>query len=94
LDDLNREAGKKAMLGGLPGAPGPKNLPPGLEEMGAGVQATAAKWEAQGGFSGAALRGLGVGKNIQEDQLKEQQKQTKQLEKLNEKAAQGRLVFD
>jgi hypothetical protein len=75
-----------------------KNRPPmfgDLEEMdlAAGFDQAAAKVDVQGSFNAAALRGLGAGDSVANDQLKEQKKSNDQLVKLNRKADLGRLVF-
>jgi hypothetical protein len=53
-----------------------------------------AKVDVTGSFSTAALGRMGVGSSVADEQLKEQKKANDQLEKLNKKAAVGRLVFN
>jgi hypothetical protein len=84
LDDAIAQA--KAAAGGA--APGKKRPDINL----GGLNIAAQKIDTKGTFSAAALRGLGVGDTASE-QLKEQQKTNDQLQTLNRRAAQGRLVF-
>lgn len=77
--------------GGLAGSLAGAGLTPdGLDQA---VQSAAAKVDVAGGFSAAAVAGLGVGDTVANEQLKESKKQSTELEKLNRKADVGRLVF-
>jgi hypothetical protein len=64
-------------------------VPLGLDAEGLdkAIGQTKAKVEATGSFSASALAGLGVGSTIQDEQLDEQKKAVKELEKLNKKKA-------
>lgn len=57
------------------------------------VERSAAKTDVSGSFSAAAIRGLGAGDSLGQDQLDESKEQTGLLKKLNDKARVGRLVF-
>jgi hypothetical protein len=66
------------------------------EGLDAGLAQARKTVDVGGSFSAAALRGVGAGNTVVDhlkDQKKESEKQTKQLEKLNDKARAGRLVF-
>jgi hypothetical protein len=85
-----RKAGENAALNG--------NRPPMFgdtneADLADGIDQAARKIDVQGSFNAAALRGLGAGDSVANDQLKEQKKSNDQLEKLNRKADNGRLVF-
>ena len=54
---------------------------------------TKVKADLAGTFNVAALGGFGAGKTVGDEQLKEQKKTNDQLERLNKKAATGKLVF-
>lgn len=96
LDALVGKAGKEAAatkIGGIGTrkGPGPEDLA-GIE-AGIGEAAAKAKVDVSGSFSAAALKGLGAGQSVQDDQLKEQKKHTDYLAQLNRKAKIGGLVF-
>ena len=73
-------------------APGMPSLPD-IEELDNTLQETKDKTEVSGGFQAAALAGMGVGKSVEDEQLDEQKKMNNHLEKLNQKARVGQLVF-
>lgn len=94
LDALLAKAGKGAAgAGAIPALA--KGGKPGLpEEIGAIPEAVQkAKIDIAGGFQASALAGLGAGKSTQDQQLSESKKHTQLLEKLNDKAKVGQLVF-
>ena len=55
--------------------------------------AAKAKIDVAGSFSAGAFRGLGVGESVAGDQLKEQQKTTKELTTLNRKIDRAKWVL-
>jgi len=87
-------AGANAARGAGP-PPSPRSM--ALDELDEavdqGVASAARKVDVSGTFSAAAVGGMAVGDTLGEEQLKEQRKATQQLEKLNEKARAGQLVF-
>lgn len=91
--ELGKLTGKAAMEAGAIKNPelgkGPKPFTP--EGLDASLHK--AKVDVAGTFSASAASGLGAGQSVQDEQLKEQKKQTAQLEKLNKKANTGKLVF-
>jgi hypothetical protein len=66
----------------------------GPADLGEALGATKAKIDVAGGFQAQALRGLGAGATVGDEQLQEQKKTNAQLDKLNHKANVGRLVFN
>lgn len=82
--------------GGEGAAPPPKLPRPEAAEIEKGVNAAARKVDVAGTFNAAAVAGMGAGDTVSsllESQVKATEKVEKQLEKLNDKARQSRLVF-
>lgn len=80
--------GKKMRKGPLEGLP--------RDDIEKGLEGAAKKFDVAGSFSAAALSGMTAGESVAgrlQKQIEESKKQTKQLEKLNDKARAGRLVF-
>jgi TP901 family phage tail tape measure protein len=78
--------------------PMPKKKAPAVEPeaIEKGLGAAARKVDVKGTFNAAALRGLGAGDSVNsilEDSRKTEEKMLRQLEKLNDKAKDGQLVF-
>lgn len=69
-----------AAVGGGPGTFTP-------QELDRAIGGAKGKVDVAGSFSASALQGLGVGSSIENEQLKEQKKAVKELEKLNKKKA-------
>jgi len=64
--------------------------PEGLDKA---LEQTKAKVDVKGGFSAAALAGLGVGETIQDDQLKEQKGTNQRLDQLTKTVEKKQAVF-
>lgn len=64
-----------------------------LEGLDAAVKQTQRKVDVAGSFSADALKGLGAGDSVANDQLKEQKKQTTELQRLNDRIRNAALVF-
>jgi TP901 family phage tail tape measure protein len=75
-----------------PKFPGLPEFSPGAIESGVG--ASAAKTDIAGSFSGAALRGLGVGDTAADRTAEATEETASLLAELNDRARQGRLVFE
>jgi hypothetical protein len=86
---VGQAASEAGGLGG--GAKRPAGLTPDAldETLGQAKQ----KVDVAGGFSGNALRGLGAGQSVGNDQLKEQKKANDKLEKINKSVKESRAVF-
>jgi hypothetical protein len=80
--------GDLSKMGKKPGRPGTD-----LAELDNAVQSAQRKVDVSGSFSADALKGLGIGDSVANDQLKEQKKQTKELERLNSRIRNAALVF-
>jgi hypothetical protein len=82
--------------GGKPGTPGGKPGTPGVDlpDLDAAIGEARRKVDVAGSFSASALRGLGAGSSVANDQLKEQQKQTKLIERLNERLRNARVLME
>ena len=90
-DNLRRVKEASTPGGGKPVAADMPSLDPA--ELDAALSQAKAKIDVAGSFSAAAFKGLGVGDSVQNDQLKEQQKQTKELTALNRKVDKAKLVL-
>jgi hypothetical protein len=64
-----------------------------LAELDNAVQSAQRKVDVSGSFSADALKGLGIGDSVANDQLKEQKKQTTELQRLNARIRNAALVF-
>ncbi len=83
-----------AGVGAGPNAPAKPEFTP--ETLDAAQQQVKKTVDVSGGFSAAAFGRLGAGNSVVDgikEQKKEQEKTTKELQKLNDKARTGRLVF-
>ena len=90
-DNLRRVKEASTPGGGKPVAADMPSLDPA--ELDAALSQAKAKIDVAGSFNAAAFRGLGVGESVQNDQLKEMKKQTKEQETLNKKLDRAKLVM-
>jgi TP901 family phage tail tape measure protein len=69
---------------------GRKNYP----EVAGAIVAAQQRVDVAGSFSADALRGLGAGDSVQQDQLKEQKQTNSQLQRINDRLRNAALVFE